>query len=146
MEMSLSGLSISRSLTLYIRSACGLCICSHLFQEETFLMAEQGTDLQVQWDVIGSHFIATFSCIQQQYLLFGLILSPWAIYSHILSHPNDVRYGFPLHALCHHCASMSYRQDTLQLRESVAGLMFTFLLWRCAEYFPVLKTLLACMG
>lgn len=47
MEMSLSGLSISRSLTLYIRSACGLCICSHLFQEETFLMAEQGTDLQV---------------------------------------------------------------------------------------------------
>jgi hypothetical protein len=44
METPLLGLSVPRSLTLYIMSACGLSICSPLLQEEASLMiAEQGT-------------------------------------------------------------------------------------------------------
>ena len=46
------------SHTLY--NVC-LCICSHLLQEEASLvMADQGTDLWVQQNVIGGHFIVTF--------------------------------------------------------------------------------------
>lgn len=46
METSLSGLRISRSLTLYTLPTCGfLCVCFHQQQERTFpTMAEKDTD------------------------------------------------------------------------------------------------------
>lgn len=56
------GWSVPRSLTLAVfRLAVGLCVCSHLLQEEaSLIMGEQDSDLSVQQNVIRSHFIATF--------------------------------------------------------------------------------------
>lgn len=54
------GLSAAESLTLCTLSRCvGLCVNFHLLPEEASLIwGDQGTDLQVQEYVIGSHLIA----------------------------------------------------------------------------------------
>lgn len=56
METTQVGLNIPSSLILYIMSGYGLCM-----QEETFLiMAEQGTDLWIEQNIIWSNFSTTF--------------------------------------------------------------------------------------
>lgn len=49
-------------------------MCSHLLQEEESLtMAEQGSDLWLYYNVIGSHFMAIFKRI----VVFGFTVVSW---------------------------------------------------------------------
>ena len=49
--------------------------CSHLLQDEaSLMMAEQGTDLYVEQNVIRSHFIITFSLFNLFLDMYYLVL------------------------------------------------------------------------
>lgn len=50
-----------------------------------------------------------------------------------------------LQVLCHHCPSTSYRQDRLQIKDFVAGLVSTFLFQYPTDYLPSPKRL-ECRG
>lgn len=81
------------------------------------MMAEQGTDLRVQQNVIRSRFIVnSFSF----YVVFGFILGPWAIWSKVLGHQNS-RVGLKSNqvlgwslpqAQCHHCTRILSGRST----------------------------------
>lgn len=74
-------------------SGCGSYICSYLLQAEaSLIMAEQGTDLCVLQNVIRSHIIAIFY-VKDSLRTFGFAFGPWAIYSQVLGHLRNVRYG-----------------------------------------------------
>lgn len=146
MEASYLSLSPLRTLTLY-----KVCICSHLLLEETSLiMAEQGTGLRVQQNILRSHLISTylFVCCLFQNSSIGSTLGWWANQSQVLGHPRSVGYGFYdmectlqsnqiLVDLCHHYTGLSCRQETIQMvEEFAAGLVLMSFHWQHAEYLP----------
>jgi hypothetical protein len=100
---------VFQGLSLSAQSlAVGLCICSHLLQEEaSLMMAEQDIDLSIV-EFIKSYFIATISCFFVLLFLcfclfiyfgfFGFTLGSWGIYYFVSStgHPRSVGNGFHL--------------------------------------------------
>ena len=83
METYHLGLSVPRSSTLFMMSGYGLGICSHLLQEEeTLMMAEQGTDhICLSWSGIphegpSLYQVQALQAWGWQVLLFSLPF-PW---------------------------------------------------------------------
>ena len=65
--------------------------CSHLLQEEaSLMMAEQGTDLYVEQNVIRSLLLL------YSFSRMGVFVLPCAIQSQVFDIPSSVRYGFHL--------------------------------------------------
>lgn len=121
------------------------------------MIAEKGIDLEVQQNVIRSHFIGTvFVCFSVLEQVFSLALVPCHILSQVIGHPSIVGYRF-------HFIERVQRQIKLvfplicvpplrlhiwqagrlcrSIKGFMASLVFTLLLWRHASYLPVLKIL-----
>lgn len=133
-----------------------LFICSHLLRplqvEASLMMAEQDTDQWVQQNVVRNHDIVTF--LQQNNGVW-FSMGSWPIQLQVLGHLSSFNYGFYLTewALVPDCdwlhlqlfvffsarVAPAYHQCTHHYRSQgfIASLVFTFLIWSCAEYLPV---------